>query len=263
MLIKNGLIHDAVNEKPYVADILVKDGKIAKITQNILLDGEDVLDASGLHVYPGLVEAHGHIGLNNYGSTSYSGDVNEKNDIICPQLRAIDGFYPFNPALRNAVEGGVTTIGTGPGSANIIGGTYMAAKTVGTCVDDMVVKEPVAMKCAFGENPKKFYENKCCSSRLSVAAKLREFLFLCKEYLSKKEAAGDDIGKKPAYNAKYEAMIPVLKKEIPLKAHAHRADDICTAIRIAKEFDLKLTIEHCTEGHLITEELKKAMFLLR
>ena len=258
MIIRNGLIHDAINEDAYISDILVQNGKITKIGKNIEASGEEVIDADGHHVYPGLVEAHAHIGLNNYGSSPKYGDINEKNDIICPHLRAIDGFYPFNPILKNAVRGGVTTIGVGPGSANIIGGTFMAVKTVGTCVDDMVVKNPVAMKCAFGENPKSAYENKSDNSRLTTAAKFREFLYQCREYLEKKEAAGDDTGKKPSYNAKYEAMIPVLKKEIPLKAHAHRADDICTAIRIAKEFDLKLTLEHCTEGHMIVEELKRA-----
>ena len=142
----------------------------------------------------------------------------------------------------------------------MIGGTFVAAKLYGNCVDNMVVKNPVAMKCAFGENPKRVYSSKGISARMTTAAKMRETLFAAREYLLKKEAAGDDISKMPKFDLKLESLIPVIKGEIPLKAHAHRADDICTAIRIAKEFGIKMTIEHCTEGHLIVDELVKAGF---
>lgn len=259
MLIKNGNVYDAVNREPYKADIRITDGKIAEIAENLEpLEGEEIIDASGKRVYPGFVEAHGHIGLDNYGMGGVGQDYNEYNDPITPQLRAIDSLNPMELQIRMALEAGVTTICTGPGSSNVVGGTFIAVKTRGTCVDDMIVKDPVAMKCAFGENPKRCYSSKGVSARMTTAAKLRETLFKAREYLEKKDAAGDDPAKKPGFDMKHEAMIPVLRGEIPLKAHAHRADDICTAIRIAKEFGLKLTVEHCTEGHLIVKELVRA-----
>ena len=166
-------------------------------------------------------------------------------------------WQPMDPTFRMAAEAGVTCVATGPGSANVLGGTFVAVKTVGKRVDDMVVKNPVAMKCAFGENPKRCYKDKNNYARMSTAAKLREMLFKAKDYQARKEAAGDDVLKRPAFDMKMEALLPVLNREIPLKAHAHRADDIFTALRIAREFDLDITLEHCTEGHLIVEELKK------
>ena len=142
----------------------------------------------------------------------------------------------------------------------MLGGTFLAVKTWGDCVDDMVVREEVAMKCAFGENPKRCYRDKGDSARMTTAAKLREMLFLAKDYMERKEAAGDDVLKRPKFDLKMEALIPVLKGELPLKAHAHRADDICTAIRIAKEFGVKMTLEHCTEGHLIPQVVAASGF---
>jgi imidazolonepropionase-like amidohydrolase len=156
-----------------------------------------------------------------------------------------------------AAEAGVTTVGTGPGSSNILGGTFIAVKTFGDRVDDMILKRKVAMKCAFGENPKFCYREKSVTSRMTTAAKLREELLRAKEYIQKKEAAGEDYSKIPPFNFKLESLIPVIKKEIPLKAHAHRADDIFTAIRVAKEIGVNLTLEHCTEGHLIAGYLAK------
>lgn len=150
---------------------------------------------------------------------------------------------------------GITCVGTGPGSGNVSAGTFAAIKTVGHCVDDMIVKDGVAMKCAFGENPKNCYKNKSVYTRMTIASKLREALYKTRDYLARKEAAEGDISKTPAYDFKLEALIPVIKGEMPLKAHAHRADDILTAIRIAKEFGVGLTLEHCTEGHLIADKL--------
>ena len=178
-------------------------------------------------------------------------------NIISPQLRGIDSFNPQDRSIEMARRGGVTTVGVGPGSANVLGGTFFAVKTYGSCVDDMILRDPVAMKCAFGENPKRVYRDKKDSSRMTTAALLRETLFKAREYMEKKEAAGDDVSKRPAFDMKLEAMIPVMKKEIPLKAHAHAAEDLFTALRIAREFDLKITLEHVTEGHLIVEELAK------
>ncbi len=258
LLIKGGHIFDAIQEEPYIADILIEDGKIKKIEKNITMDGEvELISAIGLNVYPGLVEAHGHIGLDGYGIGFEGQDYNELNDILTPHLRAIDGINPLDETFYQAALGGVTTVSTGPGSSNVLGGTFTAIKMAGKRVDDMIIKEQVAMKCAFGENPKRCYKDKNNCSRMSTAAKLREILFQAREYQAKLMAAGDDLSKKPAFNMKLDALLPVLNREIPLKCHAHRADDIFTAIRIAKEFNLKFTIEHCTEGHLIVDELVK------
>ncbi len=261
MLIQHGTIYDGVNPAPYEADIRLENGKIKEIRAGLTPNpGEEVIDASGLRVYPGFIDAHSHLGLDNYGMGWEGHDYNEMGDIVAAQLRAIDSFNPMEQGVRKALEGGVTTVGTGPGSANVLGGTFIAVKTHGKCVDDMIVKDPVAMKCAFGENPKRCYKDKGDSARMTTAAKLREMLFSARDYMERKEAAGGDVSKSPKFDMKMEALIPVLKGEIPLKAHAHRADDICTAIRIAKEFGVKMTLEHCTEGHLIPEVVARSGF---
>lgn len=258
LCVRNGMIHDAIHEEAFRGDILVEDGKIKAIGRGLEIpEGTEVIDAEGLQVYPGFVEAHGHIGLDGYGIGYEGMDYNELNDIISPQMRGIDGVKPLDPALPMAAAAGVTCVCVGPGSANVLGGTFTTIKTVGKRVDDMVVRDGVAMKCAFGENPKRVYREKKDSSRMTTAALMRETLFKAREYMEKKEAAGDDLSKRPAFDIKMEALMPVMKREIPLKAHAHAAEDIFTALRIAKEFGLKITLEHVTEGHLITEELAK------
>ena len=257
-LIHNGLIHDAVHCEAYVADILLADGKIAAIGGGLTAPADAaVFDADGLEVYPGFVDAHTHIGLDGYGIGYEGCDYNEMNDIWTPQLRAIDGINPRDPSLADARKAGVTCVCTGPGSANVLGGTFLAMKTVGERVDNMIVRDPVAMKCAFGENPKRCYRDKCDSTRMSTAAFLRGALMQARDYGARKQAANGDVTKMPAYNQKLEALLPVLAREIPLKAHAHQANDIFTALRIAREFDLRLTLEHVTEGHLIADELAK------
>ena len=232
------------------------DGKIASVGENINETADmTVIDAEGKLVTPGCVEAHCHIGVHNSAMRWEGADYNERSEPITPEMRAIDGLNPMDEAFINAVQHGVTSACTGPGSANVVGGTFVAIKLVGHRVDDMIIKEPVAMKCAFGENPKgAFGQNggKTPVTRMATASLLRELLFKTKNYLEAKEA-----GKDPAFNMKLEAMIPVIKKEIPLKAHAHRADDIFTAIRIAKEFGVGLTLDHCTDGALIAEDLAK------
>ena len=260
MLIKHAQICDAVHPQPYVGDVLIHGTIIQAIGPQLSAPGEEELDAQGLRLYPGFIDAHSHLGLDNYGMGFEGHDYNEMGDIVAAHLRGIDSFNPLELGVRRALEGGVTTVGTGPGSANVLGGTFFAVKTHGNCVDDMVLRDPVAMKCAFGENPKRCYQSKGNSARMSTAAKLREMLFAAQDYLARKEAAGDDPLKKPKYDMKLEALIPVLKGEIPLKAHAHRADDICTAIRIAKEFGVNMTLEHCTEGHLIPEVVARSGF---
>lgn len=255
-LIRGGLVHDAVHRDACKADILLVDGKIAAIGTDLTAPADAaVFDADGLEVYPGFVDAHTHIGLDGYGIGYEGCDYNEMNDIWTPQLRAIDGINPRDPSLADARRAGVTCVCTGPGSANVLGGTFLAMKTVGDRVDKMVVRDPVAMKCAFGENPKRCYRDKCDSTRMSTAAFLRGALMQARDYGARKQAANGDITKMPAYNQKLEALLPVLAREIPLKAHAHQANDIFTALRIAREFNLRLTLEHVTEGHLIVDEL--------
>lgn len=265
LCIKNGMVNDAIRPESYQADILVEDGKISGIgkleallgTTGLTEGDVEIIDAAGLLVYPGFVEAHGHIGLDGYGIGYEGMDYNEMNDIVCPQLRGIDGVKPFDAAFPKAAEAGVTSVCVGPGSANVLGGTFTTIKTVGKRVDDMVIRDGVAMKCAFGENPKRCYKDKKDSSRMTTAYLLREMLFKAREYMEKKEAAGDDVSKRPGFDMKMEALIPVLKREIPLKAHAHATEDIFAALRIAKEFNVKITLEHVTEGHLIVDELVK------
>lgn len=259
--IKNGRIHDAVHETAYMGDILVEDGVIQAIGSNLVIpDGAEILDVQGFEVYPGFVEAHCHLGLEGYG-IGYEGlDINELNDPVTPEMRGIDAVNPLDPTFEKAAMAGITCVGTGPGSGNVLGGTFTAIKTVGHCVDDMLVKDGVAMKCAFGENPKNCYKDKSIHTRMTTAAMLREALFKAKEYKARKDAANGDMTKMPAFDFKMEAMLPVINGEMPLKAHAHRADDILTAIRIAKEFNVKLTLEHCTEGHLIADKLAETNY---
>lgn len=258
LLVKNGLIHDLVNKEPYMGEILCDGTKIKAIGEHVDAPSDvTVIDAEGLNVYPGFVDAHSHLGLDGYGIGFEGQDYNEMNDVVTPQLRAIDSFNPMDPTVHQAAMGGVTCVATGQGSSNAIGGTWIAVKTVGKRVDDMIVKDPIAMKCALGENPKRVYKDKGNFARMSTAAHLREMVLKAKDYKARKDAANGDITKMPAYDMKCEAMIPVLNREIPLKIHAHQANDILTAIRLAKEFDLKLTLEHTTEGHLIADILEK------
>lgn len=250
MLIRNAAIHTAVQPQVIQGDILIQNGKITAIGVGLDAQGEEVFDATGLDAYPGFVEAHCHIGLDGYGIGYEGADYNEHSDPVVPQLRAIDGIEPTDPTFLHAARAGVTTVCTGPGSANVLGGTFVAIKTIGDRVDDMIVRDNVAMKCAFGENPKRCYREKGISTRMSTASKLREALLKAKSYKEKKDA-----GKDPAFDMKSEALIPVLEGKMPLKAHAHQANDLFTAIRIAKEFGLKLTLEHCTEGHKVADKL--------
>lgn len=259
LLIKNGLIYTMNDEVIENGSILIKEGKIVEVETNIIapLDAK-VIDAEGRMVTPGFIDAHSHLGMFEESIGFEGSDGNETTDPITPHLRAIDAINPMDIAFKEAYEGGVTTAITGPGSANIIGGTFLAIKTYGHRVDDMIIKDPVAMKIAFGENPKRVYNSKKKSpmTRMATAAILRDTLFKAKEYMNKKENAKDE-SEIPEFNIKLEALIPVLKKEIPLKAHAHRADDIFTSLRIAKEFDLDITLDHCTEGHLIADDLAR------
>lgn len=260
ILLKNGLVYAMTGGAPEVMDILVEGRLIKKVAKDIKAPkGAEVVDCTDRLIMPGFIDAHCHLGLWEDSIGFEGDDGNEMTDPITPHLRGIDAMNPMDVTFKEAREGGVTTAVAGPGSANIIGGQFAAVKTYGDRIDDMIIKAPIAMKCAFGENPKRVYSGtkKTPNTRLAIVGEFRKTLFAAKEYLAKKEAAGEDMTKMPAYDMKLEALIPVLKKEIHLKAHAHRADDIFSAIRIAKEFDVKLSLEHCTEGHLIAEHLAK------
>lgn len=259
MIIKNGKIFTMAGEPLERGDILIKDGKIKEVGVDLNYEEEEIINAEGKVVIPGMIDAHCHVGIFEENMRAEGSDGNEMTNPVTPELRAIDGINPFDKSFEDAREGGITTVVTGPGSANVVGGQFVALKTYGISIDEMILKEPVAMKVAFGENPKRVYreKGKTPMTRMATAAILRETLLETLNYIEKKKVAkekGEFFEKK----LKYESLIPVIEKKIPLKAHAHRADDILTAIRIAKEFDLKITLDHCTEGHLIGEQIKRS-----
>ena len=239
--------------------LLGDDGKIAAVGANIEAPaGAEIIDAEGKLVTPGTIDAHCHIGALEPMIGWADSDGNESTDPVTPHMRVIDGINPMSPDFEKARRGGVTSVCVAPGSANVIGGTACAIKTYGHRVDKMVIKDPVAMKCAFGENPKNAYGQalkKAPKTRMAIAALYREYLTKAVQYAKDKDA-----GKDVKFDAKLEALVPVVKGELPLKAHAHRTDDIFTAIRIAKEFNLKMTLDHCTWGHLIAEDLAEEGF---
>ena len=259
LLIQNAHILPIAGEEIENGCLLIDDGKIAALGREIPRPQEaEIIDAQGRLVTPGCVEAHCHVGLDNEGMNWEGADFNEMVDPITPQMRAIDSINPLDEGLAEAIQGGVTTACTGPGSANVVGGTFAVIKLHGKRVDKMVLKDPAAMKCAFGENPKGCYGKaggKAPMTRMGTAALLRELLFRAKRYYDDKQA-----GKDPAFDMKLEAMLPVMAGEIPLKCHCHRADDILTAVRIAKEFGLRATLDHCTDGEVIADELAEEDF---
>ncbi len=224
-------------------------------------DVSETIDASGLVVTPGLIDAHCHVGIFE-DSVGFEGDDgNEDSDPVTPQLRAIDGINPFDRAFEDARNAGITAVVTGPGSANPIGGQFAAVKTSGICIDDMIIKAPCAMKFALGENPKTVYNEKedAPVTRMGTAALIREALIKASIYMEQFENWKRDPEEhdRPEFDMKAEALMPVIKGELPVKIHAHRADDICTAIRIGREFGLKITIEHCSDGDRIADILSR------
>lgn len=237
----------------------IRDGKIAALgdMKDCPQTEGQVLDVEGSLVMPGIIEAHCHMGITEEKKGMEGDDCNENVNPVTPYLRAIDAINPMDAAFNDALQAGITSAMIGPGSANVVGGQFAFVKTHGRCIDDMIVKAPAAMKVAFGENPKVNYSGQGTSpsTRMAIAALLREELTKAVAYREKREKDRD-----AEKDFRYECWLPVLRGEIPLKAHAHRADDILTAVRIAKEFHLRMTMDHCSEGHLIMEELKAAGF---
>jgi len=256
--IVNGKIYTMAGQVLDSGTILIDAGKIKAVGANLDIPADaEIIDAQGKFVMPGIIDAHTHIGIYEEGIGFEGADGNEMTNPATPHLRALDAINPMDKAFRGAIAGGVTSLMVGPGSANVIGGQALAMKTWGKYMDDMVIQEPLGLKIAFGENPKRVYsgQKKSPSTRMAVAAILRENLVAARNYMDKLEKAKDDPEKAPDRDLKLEILVKVLKKEIPLRAHAHRADDITTAIRIAEEFDVNICIEHCTEGHLIADFL--------
>ncbi|MBP3702737.1 MAG: amidohydrolase, partial [Lachnospiraceae bacterium] len=255
MRIINGRILTMANTSKAVIEngyVQIENGKIDSVgDMGELTEGaEQVIDVQGAWVMPGLIDAHCHVGISEEKWGMIADDCNEMTSPVTPHLRAIDAINPMDPAFHDAIIAGITSLMTGPGSSNVVGGQSVFMKVQGRQIDKMVVKAPAAMKIAFGENPKTNYGGKDVmpGSRLAIGGMLREELFQAKEYLDKKKE-----GKLSERNFRLESWEPVFSGEIPLKAHVHRADDILTAIRIAKEFGLKMTLDHCTEGHLIAD----------
>ncbi len=251
LLIQNGLLYTMETNRPERGDLLIQDGKIAEISKKIMpTEQMEIFDAQGLLVFPGFLDAHSHIGISEEKKTNPLDGSNEGTNPVTPCLRAIDAINPMDSAFRNALASGITGVMTGPGSANAIGGQFAFIKTHGKRVDDMVVLAPAAVKIAFGENPMNCYgtNGNMPSTRMGAASLIREELFLARQYFENGGAAS--FGR--------ECYRELFEGKIPLKAHVHRTDDIFTAIRIAKEFGLELTLDHCTEGHLIAEEIAES-----
>lgn len=220
-----------------------------------------VLDAAGGHILPGFVDAHCHLGLWGDGLGFEADDGNESTDPCTPHLRGLDGVNPLDRCFQEARRGGVTTVLTGPGSANPIAGQFLALKTTGRWVDEMVVKAPAAMKFALGENPKSVYNERKETpiTRMATAALIRENLSKAQEYQAKQAKAQDDPDTDPPdFDPKLEALLPVLRGILPAHFHAHRADDIATAVRISREFGLNFAIVHGTEGYKVAPLLASA-----
>lgn len=265
-LIKNGTVF-TMKEGKYKekADILVQDGKIKLVGEISSADypSATVIDASNCFVTPGFVEAHCHIGIGEANVGRVGQDYNEITDPITPELRGYDAIKPLDPHFDTALKHGITTVTTGPGSANLIGGTFCVLKTnTSEHYDKRVLVKEVAMKMALGENPKRCYESKSIMTRMANAAKLREALTRAKMYHDAVAKYNDVVeidedAKRPEYNPKWESLMRVFDG-FPVKIHAHQHDDILTALRIIKEFGLNATIEHATEGWMILDELKEA-----
>ena len=266
LVVKNGNVltmkDSAVHEG---TDLIIEDGIIKDIGPNLSYPADaEIIDATGKNVMPGLIDAHTHLGIFEEGVMSEGDDTNELTGPITPELRVLDGINPYDEGLRDARLNGITSIVTGPGSGNVIGGQALAMKTFGQVIDDMVIKEPTGMKAAFGENPKRVYsgQNKTPSTRMATAALFRKAFFDANQYKNnmalaaeKSKQEDNEKNETPQRDFQKEILVKVLNKEMPIRAHAHRADDILTAIRIAREYDLDISIEHCTEGHKIARQL--------
>ncbi len=260
----NGLIYTASDHPkiPFKLEkgtVLFCNGKITAVGNDLKMPKDaEIIDIAGKIMTPGLIDAHCHIGVAEDGGTPAGRDSNEASNPVTAQVRALDAINPKDVAFEDAIAAGVTSVQTDPGSANIIGGETLVMKTRGSTVaDDLVILAPSGIKAALGENPKRVYgsQRKAPMTRMGNAAVMRNALFQAKDYLRKKEGSFENTDKIPDFDLGKESLAKVLKKEIPLRVHCHRADDIITALRIAREFDINLSLEHCTEGDKIVQEV--------
>lgn len=244
-LIKGPKIYPITSPVMQQGDLLIKDGKIEHLAPSIDHTADmEVINAHGLYLLPGLIDVHTHLGLYDEGTGWAGNDANETNEVLTPHIRAIDGCHPLDSGFQDAIQHGITTVHIMPGSANVIGGTTSVIKTAGKDIRKMIVKELAGLKIALGENPKRIHSGRDNNSitRMGIMGMLRETF-----YHAKNSSFAEDLRIAP--------ILAVLNREIPIRIHAHRADDILSAIRLADEFNLDLRIEHCTEGHLVAEEL--------
>lgn len=257
LLIKNAKVITMAGEYLPQGDVLIDGARIAAVGNDLSAPDARIIDAAGLYALPGLVDSHCHIGMWDDSMGFEGSDGNEITNPVTPQMRALDSLYPRDRCFSEALAGGVTTVATGPGSANPIGGQFVAMKTAGSYLEDMIIREPLALKIAFGENPKRCYGEggKLPMTRMGTAAVIREAFVKAQNYMRKMDAADPD--KRPDRDLGLEVLVKALRREIKVKAHAHRSDDILTAIRIGREFNLDLTLEHCTEGYIILDRLAR------
>ncbi len=257
ILLKDGRIKTMTGQE-FVGSILIEGTKIIALGEQLEVPtNARVIEAEGNWILPGFIDAHCHVGIGEEIYRLDGDDVNEMTDPLTPEARAIDGINPEDEGFRDARQGGVTAVFTGPGSGNVIGGTGVVLKTAGKIVDKMLLRDPAGLKVAFGENPKSVYgeQKKMPMTRMGIASLLRQALIDAQTYQENIVLGKSDSDKKPERDLGLETLNLVLEHKIPLRAHAHRTDDIMTAIRIAREFKVDLVIEHCTEGHKIAEEL--------
>lgn len=245
ILLKNANVYPITSQPIQNGDVLVENGKIIKVGKNLLVDTNvKIIECNNHYLFPGFIDVHTHLGLYDEGTGWAGNDANETAEAMTPHIRAIDGVYPLDPAFTDAIKSGITTAHVMPGSANVIGGTTSVIKTTGKNVKKMIIQEIAGLKLALGENPKRIHSqgNNDSITRMGIMGMLREAF-----YKAIHTDTPDDLRVAP--------LVMALKREIPVRIHAHRADDIITALRLAEEFNLDLRIEHCTEGHLIANEL--------
>jgi imidazolonepropionase-like amidohydrolase len=254
LVLKNVNGYDGCGSLLANATIFIENGMFTRIGENVLIPGGgEVVDAKGMILTPGLIDVHTHLGVHEQGVGKEGRDNNETSSAVTPQVRALDGINPMETGFVEARQAGITTVQIMPGSANVIGGETVVLKTAGDIVDEMVIKSPAGLKAATGENPKRVHGEKgrMPVTRMGVAALLREEFIKAQDYVENRKQGKVD------RNLGLETIAKVLNKEIPMRIHAHRADDIVTVLRLKQEFDFNLTIEHCTEGHLIAPFIAK------
>ncbi|WP_054710665.1 amidohydrolase [Bacillus sp. JCM 19041] len=256
--IVNGIVWTATGEKPKAQTVIIEGNRIKAVGSDLAIpDDATVVDARGCWVTPGFIDVHTHLGVHTQDIGGAGHDFNETVNPCTPEVRAIDAINPLDSGFADARKAGITTVQVLPGSANVIGGETCVIKTVGNTVDEMVVQAPSAMKAALGENPKQVYgaKGKSPATRMGVAAVLRQELMKAQDYAMKKRQ-----GKVEVRDLGMEQLVPVVEGTLPMRVHVHRADDIITILRIAKEFSIQMTLEHVTEGHLVAKELTESGF---